>query len=141
MNNEQWNGQVRINKDILTYNEQLFMGLNIKQTVCGAAAILSAVLIYFVCSKFLGHPITIVLCGVVAAPLAAIGFLHFNGMTFLQTVSAILKHYSIPKVLHFKSKSYYKEIITLNQFVEKKEGKKKNDAENIRQNEKAGAER
>ena len=135
MNEEQWNGQVRINKDILTYSDQVFMGLNMKQTICGATAILSAFLVYFVCNKLFGHHLAIVFCAIVATPLGAIGFINYNGMTFVQTVSAILKNSSIPKVLTFKSKSYYNEIIKLNQFVEKKEGKKKNDAKNLQQNE------
>lgn len=131
MNEEQWNGQVRINKDILTYSDQVFMGLNLKQTVFGAAALLSAVIVYFICNKLLGHHLAIAICAIVAAPLAAIGFINFNGMTFVQTISAVFKNCSIPKVLYFKSKSYYNEIIKLNQFVEKKEGKKKKYAENI----------
>ena len=138
MNDRQWNGQVRINKDILTYSEQAFMGLTVKQTVFGGLAIVSAIIVYFFANKFLGQQLAIILCALVAAPLAALGFITYNGMTFAQMVKAAINNFLIPKVLAFKSKSYYNEIIALNKFIIKKEDTKRNDAKNIQSNETLG---
>lgn len=131
MNDRQWNGQVRINKDILTYSEQAFMGLSLKQTIFGGLAIISAVVVFFIANKFLGQQLAIILCAIISAPLAALGFVTYNGMTFAQIVKAIINNSSIPRVLTFKSRSYYNEIISLDKFIKKKEGIKNDDAKNL----------
>lgn len=126
MENNNWQGNVKLNKNILKYSERVFQGLNIKQTVCGALAIASAIAIYFFCNKTLGDDITIILCAVVVTPIAAIGFVTYNGMTFLQLVKTMIFYYCMPKKLLYKSHNYFKELIKLNKYIELKEGKEKN---------------
>ena len=99
--NKGWNGEVKINKDILKYNEQIFMGLNLKQTISGAAAIIVAAFVYFIVHDTLGRQFAIILCAVAASPVAAIGFLSFNGLTFMQLIKAIFQHYSMSEHLLF----------------------------------------
>ena len=127
MENGNWNGEVKINKDILKYNEQVVMGLSLKQTVSGAAAMIAAALLFFFTHKSLGNDISIILCAVAAAPIAAVGFVTFNGMTFVELCIAVFQHYTLPNRLFFHSKSFYNEIIKLNRYITSKEEIKKND--------------
>ena len=126
MENGNWNGEVKINKDILKYNEQIVMGLSLKQTISGAAAMIAAALIFFFTHKSLGNDISVILCAVVAAPIAAVGFVTFNGMTFIELCVAVFQHYMLPNRLFFRSKSFYKEIINLNRYITSKEERKTN---------------
>ncbi|MBQ9227597.1 MAG: PrgI family protein [Eubacterium sp.] len=139
MDNGNWNGEVKINKDILKYNEQVVMGLSLKQTVSGAAAMIAAALVFFLTHKSLGNDISVILCAVAAAPIAAIGFVTFNGMTFVELCVAVFQHYMLPNRLFFHSKSFYKELIKLNAYITSKEEKKKN-AKNISTSAKDGKE-
>lgn len=123
MNNDNWNGEVKINKDILKYSEQFFMGLSVKQTVSGAAALIVAALVYYFCYGILGQQLTIILCAVLASPFAAIGFLSYNGLTFVQLVKAVIQHFLMPDKLFFRAKNFYSEIIKLNKFLDYKERK------------------
>ncbi len=134
-----WNGEVKINKDILKYQEQVFMGLNLKQTLSGAAAIILAVLIYFVSHKTLGRQLSIILCAIGAAPVAAIGFLKFNGLTFIQLIKALIQHYIMPDKLIFKAENFYKGIIALDKYLISKE-EKKTDAKIVPRNQTNGEE-
>lgn len=125
MNNEKWNSEVRINKDILKYGEQIFLGLNLKQTICGAATLIVAAFVYFIFNKILGQNLATIMCAVFSAPIAAIGFIEFNGMTFVQLIKAIFEHQFMADKLFFKSKNYYKELIELDKYITSNEGKKK----------------
>ncbi len=128
-----WNGQVKINKDILTYSERGIGGLSLKQTIFGGAAILAAIVVYYFGNKFFGEQVALILCAVIAVPLAAVGFVTYNGMTFVQLVKAMFNSKCIPVVLLFKSKSYYKEMISLSKYIDKsspKEDKHNNAAKN-----------
>lgn len=126
MENNNWQGNVKLNKNILKYSERVFMGLNTKQTICGVLAIASAIGVYFFCNKILGDDIAIILCALVVVPIAAIGFVTYNGMTFLQLVKTMIFHYCMPNKLLYKSRNYLKELIRLNKYIETKEGKEKN---------------
>lgn len=121
-----WQGNVRLNKNILKYSERVFMGLNMKQTVCGALTIVSALTIYFLCNKALGHNVAIILCAVIVSPIAAIGFVNYNGMTFIELLKAIIFHFAMPNELLYKSKNYVKNLTELNNYIKMKEGKDKN---------------
>ena len=139
MNNGNWNGEVKINKDILKYNEQVFMGLNLKQTISGAVAMIVAALVYFVTHNIFGRQLAIIFCAVAASPVAAIGFLSFNGLTFMQLLKAVVQHYSMPDKLLFRAKNFYQSIITLDKYISSKEDKRKN-AKNIPANQTDGKE-
>lgn len=109
MDNELWNGQVRINKDILKYSDQVFLGLSLKQTVFGGLSIAVAVGVFAVTKSLLGLPkeISLFICTLFAAPLAAFGFLNYNGMSFLQLFVAIIQHLKMKTFVVFKSHSYF----------------------------------
>lgn len=102
MDNDNWNGQVRVNKDILKYKETLVMGLNIKQLISAGVTVIITLGIYFLCNKTLGNGLSIVIGAAVAFPAAAFGFVTYNGMSFAQLIKAIFVHIKTPDVLQYK---------------------------------------
>lgn len=83
--------QNNINKEIRHYQESVFMGMNLRQTICAVAAIVMAGLIYYFGSSILGQETASWLCIVAAAPLAAFGFFTYDGMNFEQFLVAVVR--------------------------------------------------
>lgn len=74
--------QIPINKDIRRYQEEIFMGLTLRQLLCSGIAIGLAVLIYLWAKPLLGQETASWLCILAAAPIAAAGFLSYDGLPF-----------------------------------------------------------
>ena len=83
--------EIKINKEICEYHETLFFGLSARQFVCSVLAIAIAVGIYFLTKNLIGKETTSWLCMVAAAPVAAMGFFKYNGLTAEKLVWAFLK--------------------------------------------------
>ena len=66
--------QIPINKDIRRYQEEIFMGLTLRQLLCSGIAIGLAVLIYLWAKPLLGQETASWLCILAAAPIAAARF-------------------------------------------------------------------
>ena len=47
--------QIPINKEIRHYQEEIFLGLNLRQMICSGAAIAVAVAVYLGLTPLLGH--------------------------------------------------------------------------------------
>ena len=83
--------QIPINKDIRRYQEEIFMGLTLRQLLCSGIAIGLAVLIYLWAKPLLGQETTSWLCILAAAPIAAAGFLSYDGLPFEKFVIIVLE--------------------------------------------------
>ena len=59
--------QIPINKEIRHYQEEIFLGLNLRQMICSGAAIAVAVAVYL---------------GLTPLPIAAAGFFTYDCLTF-----------------------------------------------------------
>ncbi len=110
MADEKFNGEVRINKDISKYTDTALLGLSFKQTVFGGAAIVVSGSIFFFCHNTLGNELTTWLCVLAALPIGAIGFVKFNGMSFMQLVGKAVRHFKTPDILVFRGNSYLAEL-------------------------------
>ena len=100
--------EVKINKEIMDYSETMFFGLSLRQFFFSVLACGMAVLIYFRLEPLLGLETTSWLCIVAAFPLAAIGFLKYNGMTAEQFIWAWIKDvFLTPGVLTIGNSNYY----------------------------------
>ena len=71
-----------INKEIRHYQEEIFLGLNLRQMICSGAAIAVAVAVYLGLTPLLGHETAGWVCIVAAAPIAAAGFFTYDCLTF-----------------------------------------------------------
>lgn len=83
--------EVKINKEIRSYTESIFLGLNLRQCIFSVLAMGAAVGVYFGLKDTLGTETVSWLCIVAAAPFAALGFIKYNGMTAEQFAWAWLK--------------------------------------------------
>lgn len=83
--------QSNINKEIRHYQEDVFMGLSLRQLLCSLVAIAVAVALYFGLRNALGQETVSWVCIVGAAPVAAAGFFEYDGMNFEKFLLAVLE--------------------------------------------------
>lgn len=103
--------EVKINREIRDYSEQVYFGLSLRQFVFSCIACGAAVLLYFLLKPFFGIETLSWLCILIAAPFAAIGFFKYHGMTAEKVLFAFIKsELLMPKELKFKAKNFYDEI-------------------------------
>lgn len=72
--------EIKVNKEIQSYNESVFMGLNLRQAVCSLLAVGVSVGVFFLCRNRLNVEVTSWLCIGAAAPFGAVGFIKYNHM-------------------------------------------------------------
>lgn len=103
--------EVKINREIRDYSEQVYFGLSLRQFVFSVLACGMAVLLYFLLRPFFGIETLSWLCILAAVPFAAIGFFKYHGMTAEKALFAFIKsEILMPKELKFKSNNYYDNI-------------------------------
>lgn len=103
--------EVKINREIRDYSEQVYFGLSLRQFIFSVLACGMAVLLYFLLRPFFGIETLSWLCILAAAPFAAIGFFKYHGMTAEKALFAFIKsEILMPKELKFKSNNYYDNI-------------------------------
>ena len=82
-----------IPQDIREYKEQFFFGLNLRQLICAVLMILLAVGTFLIGHKFIRTDILMYIIVIESAPLAAVGFLKYNGMGFEKIAVKMLDFY------------------------------------------------
>lgn len=104
--------EVKINREIRNYTESMFFGLSMRQFIFSALAILVAVGLYFLLKPHFGTETVSWMCILGAAPLAALGFITYHGMTAEQFLWAWLRSELLePKELRFESSNLYYEAL------------------------------
>jgi len=89
--------EIRINKEIRDYQESVVLGLSARQLVFSAAAVVAAVIVYFALKDVLGTETVSWVCILCAFPLAAAGFVKYQGMTFWQFLCAyVMTRFMLP---------------------------------------------
>lgn len=83
--------QIPINKEIRHYQEEIFMGLTLRQLICSVIAIGAAVLAYLTLEPVLGRETASWVCIVAAVPIAAAGFFRYDDLNFEQFLIAALE--------------------------------------------------
>lgn len=122
--------EVKINKDIRDFTENIFFGLSMRQFIFSISACVVAVILYFLLKPFFGIETLSWVCILGATPFAVLGFVKYNGMTAEKFVAAWIKsNFIIPKRLTFKAQNIYfelfKPIIDLKHGIVKPQNKKK----------------
>lgn len=80
-----------VNREIRDYREGVVMGLSMRQTIWGGAALVIAGAANFGLRLFVGKETASVLCILLAALPAAIGFMSYQGLMFEQFAQAWLR--------------------------------------------------
>ena len=106
--------EVKINREIRNYTESMFFGLSLRQFIFSVLACGVAIGLYFLLKPHLGTETVSWVCILEAAPLAALGFVKYNGMTTEKFLWAFIKsEFLIPKKLVFHSTNTYYELMKL----------------------------
>ena len=82
-----------IPQDIREYKEQFFFGLNLRQLVCAVLMLLLAVGTFLIGHKFIRTDILMYILVIEVAPIAAVGFLKYNGMGFEKIAAKVIEFY------------------------------------------------
>lgn len=120
--------EIRINKEIREYTENMFFGLSMRQFIFSVVACGAAVGIYFAFRSFFGIETLSWMCILGALPFALIGFVKYHGMTAEQFIIAWFKSmFLIPKRLTFRSYNLYYDALKESYETKEKEVLKKHD--------------
>lgn len=104
--------EVRVNKDIKEYKENMFFGLTLRQFIFSVLGCAVAVALYFALKDKLGLEVATWVCVLGVAPFAALGFLKYNGMPAEQVFVAWLRTKWInPRKYLSQPASYYYEAM------------------------------
>ena len=82
-----------IPQDIREYKEQFFFGLNLRQLICAVLIILVAVGTFLVGRTYIRQDILMYVLVLEVAPIAAVGFLKYNGMGIEKIAVKVLDFY------------------------------------------------
>ena len=104
--------EIKINKEIRGYKETIFFGLSFRQFACSILAVGAAVGLYFGLKDVLDRETVSWLCIVGAAPVAAAGFFHYNGMTLEQFLWAFIKsEFLLAGKRVWRAENYYRQAM------------------------------
>lgn len=104
--------EIKINKEIRDYKENVFFGLSMRQFIFSALACGVAVLLYFLLRNHLGLETLSWVCILGAMPFGVLGFVKYNGMNAEEFFIAWFKsEILMPKVLLFKPENIYDEML------------------------------
>lgn len=104
--------EVKINKEIRNYSENIFFGLSLRQFIFSILACTSALILFFIFKSVLGTEITSWICIIGAIPFGIMGFVKYNGMTGEQFILAYIKSEFLTKRgLVFEPTNFYYELI------------------------------
>lgn len=118
---------IKIPKEIRSYKEKIYFGLNLRQLICTGLSIAIAVPMYILGKQYVGDDIASWLVIIVSIPPMAVGFVKYNGMNFEEFILSFIR-FSIlyPQRRKYKTENLY-EIIE--NYIDKEEkkaiGKKK----------------
>lgn len=104
--------EVKINKEIRDYKENVYFGLSLRQFIFSMLACGIAVLLYFMFRSYCGTETLSWICILGALPFAALGFIKYNGMNLEDFLVAYIKTEILtPKRLTFKPVNFYEELM------------------------------
>ena len=104
--------EVKINKEIRNYSENVYFGLSLRQFIFSLLACSVAIIIYFLFKNKLGKEITSWLCIIFVTPFIMVGFVKYNGMNLEELLKVFIRNKILtPKYLVYNPNNYYEELI------------------------------
>lgn len=80
-------------QDVTEYKEQFFLGMTGRQLVCVVLMLILAVVTFLFGRNFVTSDILVYLVILEVAPLAAVGFLKYNGMGIEKIAAKVMDYY------------------------------------------------
>lgn len=103
--------EVKINREIREYTENIFFGLSLRQFIFSILACLTTISLYFISNTYFEKETMSWICIVGALPFAMLGFFKYNGMPAEKILMCFIKtEFIVPKKIKFKSNNYYYEL-------------------------------
>lgn len=100
--------EIKINKEIREYTENIFFGLTLRQFIFSIATCVTTVTIYFLGKNYFGKELTSWLCLAGGVPFAFLGFFKYNGLPAEKVFMNFIKsEILMPTRLLFKPVNYY----------------------------------
>ena len=82
--------EIKINKEIREYKENIVLGLNLRQFVFSIGAVACSAGSYFLLKDIIGKEAVSWICILTAVPMAAFGFFNSNGLSLEQYLFAVV---------------------------------------------------
>lgn len=95
--------EIKVNKEIREYRENMFFGLTMRQFFSTLLGIIVSVSLYFLLRNYMSVEAVSWICIIGAAPFIVFGFVKFNGMTADKFLIAFIRYLITPKKLAYKS--------------------------------------
>ena len=106
--------EIKINKEIREYREQVFFGLSLRQLIFSVIACVCAAGIDFLMRGHAGTEVISWVCIICSLPFALAGFVRYNGMSAVQLASAWIRSAMLEdRKLIFRSHNRYAEMISV----------------------------
>lgn len=103
--------EVKINKEIRDYTENVYFGLSLRQFFFSILACIFAIALYFLLKPYFGIETLSWMCILGAAPCAVLGFVKYNGMNAEQFIVVYIQSKLLMKrELTFIPTNYYYEL-------------------------------
>ena len=120
--------EVKINREIRNYTESMFFGLTMRQFVFSLLAVGVAVGLYFLLRPYVGTETVSWISHLGAAPLAALRFVSYHGMTAEQFLWAWFRSEMLDaREIRFEPVNYYYEALRGTMEAHEKEVSKSHD--------------
>ena len=104
--------EVKINKEIRDYTENIYFGLSLRQFICSLLGCAAAVFFYFTLKSHVDNETLSWICMISVVPFAFVGFVKYNGMTAEQFLIAFIESEILTsKKLTFNPTNYYYELV------------------------------
>lgn len=105
--------QIKTNKEIRDYKEEVYFGMNMRQLIFSSLAVGAALGVYLLCNRRMPMEMVSWLCVAAAVPFAAFGFIRWHGMRFEQLIRMFIRSRTVlGKPLFFRPDNPYKAVIT-----------------------------
>lgn len=124
--------EIKINKEIKAYKENLFFGLSTRQFFCSLLTVIIAMFLYVKLQHLVGKEYASWVCLLAAAPFAGLGFFSYHGMSAEKAAWAFLKSevfYAGPRI--FANENYYHKMVQPEKTTLFKRRKKKMESEHV----------
>lgn len=120
--------EIKINKEIRKYEEEFFMGLNLRKAACAVIAMALGLAVGLGLRKYLSIETISWVIPLAVIPLFIIGFKSFQGLPFERFVIVYVRHkFAIAKKLTLGNDNYNQLMREQMRRSEKNNGKKKKD--------------
>lgn len=101
--------QIKSNKEVRNYQEQVYFGLTVRQLVFSGLAGGAALGVFFLSQGRLSMEVVSWLCIVVAAPFAAFGFIRWHGMYMEEIIQVLFRSRCVlGRTVYFRPTNTYK---------------------------------